>query len=191
MKKQWSVKEVTAEIALEWANKPCWSLGEAHWLLNGFVPEIDKGRDFIPDVADSGKDVEALDRAITAGLLVPVGPGLNGIVVFKPADIVRVAESANIGAWREWQNVFNPMDEESASVRGENSAEPKQRQPFQEQEILRVLRELKHDPLKLPKNEPGKPGVKSKVRKKLNYSEAVFDKAWERLTADKRVTYKP
>ena len=64
---------------------------------------------------------------------------------------------------------------------------PKQR--FQEQEILRVIHELGHDPKALPRDVPGVNGVKAAVRGRLNIpsntfrSLGVFDKAWERLSS--------
>ncbi|WP_232341786.1 hypothetical protein [Burkholderia pseudomallei] len=60
---------------------------------------------------------------------------------------------------------------------------PLKQQAHQEAEILRVIRELNHDPKKLPKQKPGKPGVKAAVREKLTFSKKVFDKAWDRLRA--------
>ncbi|WP_321955370.1 hypothetical protein [Burkholderia cenocepacia] len=60
---------------------------------------------------------------------------------------------------------------------------PLKQQAHQEAEILRIIRELNHDPKKLPKQKPGKPGVKAAVREKLNFSKKVFDKAWDRLRA--------
>lgn len=59
---------------------------------------------------------------------------------------------------------------------------PMPAQRFQEQEILRVIGELKHNPKKLPKDTPGKKGIKHAVRTRLRFTPAVFDKAWERLT---------
>lgn len=72
-----------------------------------------------------------------------------------------------------------------AETDAKNSNEkPLLQQLFQEQEILRVIGELSYDPKKLPKPEPGKPGVKAEVRQELNLSVKVFDKAWERLRAN-------
>ena len=70
----------------------------------------------------------------------------------------------------------------SASV-----GKPPPKQQYQEQEILRVIRELSHDPKKLPKQKPGKSGVKAEVRQKLSFSVKVFDKAWERLRASQDI----
>lgn len=65
---------------------------------------------------------------------------------------------------------------------------PLQQQAFQEQEILRVLAELGHDPLNLPKSPAGQPGVKAEVRKTLNWQgSTTFDKAWERLRRNKDI----
>lgn len=61
-------------------------------------------------------------------------------------------------------------------------AKPLQRHPHQENEILRVISELKYDAKALPKADPGKRGVKAEVRKMLpSLTQTVFNKAWERL----------
>lgn len=57
------------------------------------------------------------------------------------------------------------------------------RQRAQEDEIMSVLAGLGYDPRSLPKREGTEPGPKSEVRKKLSYTQSVFDKAWERLRA--------
>ena len=62
---------------------------------------------------------------------------------------------------------------------------PKQQQRHQETEILRVIKNLGHDPMALPKTTPGRTGVKRAVRNELPIFQAgVFDKAWERLRSD-------
>ena len=61
-------------------------------------------------------------------------------------------------------------------------------QRFQEQEILRVIRELGHTPTELPKDIPGKPGVKTEIRAQLSkFTTNVFNKAWERLSSTKEI----
>lgn len=65
---------------------------------------------------------------------------------------------------------------------------PQQTQPAQEAEIIRVLIQLGHDPMRLPPRSPGRPWVKSAVwadigRSPLFTTEGVFKKAWERLRA--------
>ena len=71
-----------------------------------------------------------------------------------------------------------------------NTKYPESRQRFQENEILRILKELKYIAAALPKSKPGVAGVKSEVRAKLDFSPGVFDKAWERLRASNEIIYK-
>jgi hypothetical protein len=63
------------------------------------------------------------------------------------------------------------------------ASRPPLQQRHQENEILRVVRELGHNPKNLPKQKAGAPGVKATVRAKLKGlgSKKVFDLAWERL----------
>ncbi|WP_429470248.1 hypothetical protein [Paraburkholderia sp. WSM4175] len=68
----------------------------------------------------------------------------------------------------------------------QHSIEPDVRRPVtrhqhQEEEVLRVIRELGHDPKKLPKQRAGHRGIKAAVRSKLSFSPSIFNKAWERL----------
>jgi hypothetical protein len=65
---------------------------------------------------------------------------------------------------------------------------PLQRFPAQEAAILRHLQGMGHKATALPRNPPGKPGVKAEAKSALVSSqlfvgEKVFDKAWERLRA--------
>jgi hypothetical protein len=60
---------------------------------------------------------------------------------------------------------------------------PMLQQAHQEAEILRVLSELGCNPKALPRNVPGKRGVKADARGRLSFSTGVFDKAWDRLRA--------
>lgn len=64
------------------------------------------------------------------------------------------------------------------------TSKPLSRQQFQEDEILRVIRELGLIPTSIPQWESGKRGVKAQVRDELvgnAFPERVFEKAWERL----------
>lgn len=74
------------------------------------------------------------------------------------------------------------------SAPGQNPTAPVQRQAAQDAAIRETIRALGHDPLALPTNSPGKPGVKAAVRAKLMGKNKlfpaqgkVFDKAWERF----------
>ena len=73
--------------------------------------------------------------------------------------------------------------------------EPVQRAAAQDAAIIASLRAAKHDPLALPKNEAGRPGVKAATRAALGdgglwAGSTVFQKAWERLTRNKDIAYK-
>lgn len=77
----------------------------------------------------------------------------------------------------------------------QSRVKPLQRFPAQEAVILEELRQLGHDPLALPKNSPGKSGVKSEVRARLQRNPLfqgvkVFDKAWERLTDQADISFR-
>lgn len=54
-------------------------------------------------------------------------------------------------------------------------------QKWQEDEILRVIRDLGHNPQRLPRAPSGTPGPKAEVRALVDMTPAVFKKAWERL----------
>lgn len=72
--------------------------------------------------------------------------------------------------------------ETSASV-----VTPQQRQAWQEAQILNVIETLGLVAGALPKPQPGKSGVKAQVRTSLDFTQKVFDLAWERLRADGRI----
>lgn len=74
------------------------------------------------------------------------------------------------------------------------SPKPLQRQIWQEEEVLRAIKELGYDPKALPSYENGRPGVKAKVKKALGSKgmwagETVFKKAWERLSNKGEIVY--
>lgn len=69
----------------------------------------------------------------------------------------------------------------------EPDTKPLQRSKAQDAAILKTLRGMGYDPLQLPKNPDGKPGVKAAVRKTLKDNPlfagtTVFEGAWERLS---------
>lgn len=67
------------------------------------------------------------------------------------------------------------------------ATKPKQRSEAQDEAILEALRQMRHDPQRLPRNPPGKAGVKSQVwallrtNKQVFGSYKVFRTAWQRL----------
>ncbi|WP_155644067.1 hypothetical protein [Burkholderia cepacia] len=75
-----------------------------------------------------------------------------------------------------------PVDAAANDTTHSGADVPLARQRFQEIEILRVIRELGHDPAALPKRTPGVRWVKSDVRERFpQLGTSAFDKAWERL----------
>jgi hypothetical protein len=77
-----------------------------------------------------------------------------------------------------------PTPSAPAVARPEPVAKTLPRQRQQEAEVLRVLRELGHDPHALPRNTPGRAGPKAAAFGRLGWRKekrGVFDKAWERL----------
>jgi hypothetical protein len=102
-------------------------------------------------------------------------------------SLVYVSED-DVNTWLQQQGaIYRWSPSLPAAAAQKFGTRPLQQQQFQENEILRVINELGYTASALPKTLPGKPGVKKKVREKLKLSIRVFDKAWERLRADKRI----
>ena len=85
------------------------------------------------------------------------------------------APSIHIQAWFE-----------AAGMDGAAPAKPLQRNQAQSEAILHELKKQGYDPLALPKNPPGKPGVKAAVRKAIDgrgifTGKTVFSKSWEHM----------
>ncbi len=83
------------------------------------------------------------------------------------------------------QTTATPAPE--AVVPASDGPAPLQRQQAQESAVLAQIKALGHDPQHLPKNQPGKRGVKADVRDALGDNPMLkdgtkFDKCWERLT---------
>lgn len=88
----------------------------------------------------------------------------------------------------EMQRLVMEGFEPSAGLNSHNkvSEKPLQRSAAQDAAILAAIRDAGYDPVTLPVNEPGKPGVKAKIRKTMTANTIfvgtkVFDRAWERL----------
>lgn len=103
--KRWNIRVLTQEAAEDWLRKPCWSMSEALFLLNGIEVEGYNTCDSPPNVA-SGKDADWLRRAQTSQQLIPVGHDKNGEAAFSPRDVIQVAETGNIGCWRIWKSLL-------------------------------------------------------------------------------------
>lgn len=94
-------------------------------------------------------------------------------------------------------NVLLDLPNETATAEpqpSENPIKPVSRGAAQDAAILEAIRSQGHDPLKLPKPDAGKSGVKADVRalcclnrKDVFQSKGVFDDAWQRLRAEKKI----
>ena len=102
------------------------------------------------------------------------------------ASTLRWCELSDFNDWLMRRKVkpLTPSASAPAAAAPEPVMRPLQRQRHQEAEILRVLRELGHDPHALPRNTPGRAGPKAAAFGRLGWKKeerGVFDKAWERL----------
>jgi len=99
--RRWAIRELTQADVVTWSLKPCWTLAESLMLLSGLVVEGDGHIQFPPTIDDQayGVDVDALKRAIAAGDLTPLA-GPSDVPVYRPRDIVEVARTSDVGAWR-------------------------------------------------------------------------------------------
>jgi len=88
----------------------------------------------------------------------------------------------------EMQRLVMEGFEPSVGLNSRNkvSEKPLQRSAAQDAAILAAIRDAGYDPVTLPVNEPGKPGLKAKIRQTMTANTIfvgtkVFDRAWERL----------
>jgi hypothetical protein len=87
---------------------------------------------------------------------------------------------------------FPATADAGASVSAAETGGAVSRSLAQDRAILSYLSAKGHDPKKLPRNEPGKPGVKAAAKKALQgtpnfIGSRVFDKAWDRLRKNKDI----
>ncbi|TAM08288.1 MAG: hypothetical protein EPN70_00675 [Paraburkholderia sp.] len=119
----------------------------------------------------------------------PAAPHWKHGVRTKHEQVDRAAVNRWLDAHPEWLVSYRfEIRDAPADVPGTTPAsKPISRQRHQEQEILRVLRELGHDPCKLPKRVNGKRWVAADVRDKLTgpgWTKSIHTKAWQRLLDD-------
>ena len=114
-------------------------------------------------------------------------------------ETARLAKLAELKAQDEYEaaklasDASKPDEAElDAPVKAVPAKRPVQRAAAQDAAIFAVLKTMALDPLALPKNQPGKPGVKAKMRTALKgdalfVGSTVFDKAWERLSSRREI----
>ena len=130
--------------------------------------------------------VARLVEAASSGTLAVRDPLTD--LPYQPRELhtfYELVSTSDLDAWLKKQCVSYRLSDAAADK--SPSARPPSQQRFQEEAILRVIRDLGLDPLALPSNERGKPGVKTDVRAKLGFSSAVFNKAWERLRSQRDI----
>ncbi len=96
---------------------------------------------------------------------------------------------------RYWLPDWMQATPEPKAVTGSFAPKPMQRSAAQDAAIINEIRGQGLDPLALPKNKPGKAGIKSSIKTALQGSElfvgpTIFTKAWERLTANGDIVIK-
>ena len=148
----------------------------SHWLTNRDLNCYINGK-LVDDVTDL--TVLPVDEDYGAGI-----KALDNWMTIRKDELAALLEHRNLAV----PAFLRPSVKVSAEANAKKSNQrPPLQQLFQEQEILRVIRSLSHNPKMLPKQEQGKPGIKADVRQNLTFSPKVFDKAWERLRANQDI----
>lgn len=159
-------------------NAPAWEL-QATWTRNRYE-SLNRRSDL------RAKHWDAIDEFLKSG-------GMHALTLDRlPAhtvqpDLVLVASDACMYLKQAGFQVQIPAP---------SSARPVQRSQAQEEAILVTIFELGYTADKLPPYENGKPNVKTEISQKaakrhpeLFVSHNVFDKAWNRLSKEKKVQY--
>lgn len=127
-----------------------------------------------------------VQSAINAGFLTPCAPNQHPATTQIPvSQLIPWLETKGYAALATGLHSRAPGFSSPASPIA-TSIQPVQRQQAQESAILGEIQKLGHDSAQLPRNPPGKGGVKRDVRVKLGSHPAFsastsFDRAWERL----------
>lgn len=99
--------------------------------------------------------------------------------------------------WLTWCRSNNDMfdDDLARAIESQRPAiepvvRPIQRQRAHAENILAAIEAKGYNPVSLPENSPGLPGVKSDIREALPaMTESIFNKAWQGLLDDGRIKY--
>ena len=160
---------------------------DADWVLASAVCDAHPSGDIMPTVIER---VAADILRILCVMETSVSNGEASLLFNGRPQLLILIDSlqARIATLEELTGDFSVSAVDESGSENSNY-KPVQRQQFQEQEILRVIRSLEYNPKELPKLRPGKSGVKAEVRAKLSFAPGVFDKAWERLKKSKDVQH--
>jgi hypothetical protein len=124
----------------------------------------------------------------------------GGLLIREPGDKLRPLDIAqarahihlvtisDVNEWLDSEKAPYSWTPQSHATASKPTATPLQRGTAQDAAILSEVRQQGHNPVQLPKNQPGKPGVKAAIREALVGVNPVFpregtqfDHAWERL----------
>ena len=177
-----------------WSRRPTLKVWYVAAMMEGVDPRA------MADVTDGSGD--ALDLSEDIDLL--ISASLTGDITAYPApgqlpDKQTELSKASLDKWLRTNGYTSLADALSSPPLISPTVTTPHTQPSpasasmsrfvaQESEILAVIKALVQDPLQLPKNSPGKSGVKAQVKDMLGKSgywsgSTVFSKAWERMRA--------
>ena len=177
-----------------WSRRPTLKVWYVAAMMEGVDPRA------MADVTDGSGD--ALDLSEDIDLL--ISASLTGDITAYPApgqlsDNQTELSKASLDKWLRTNGYTSLADALSSPPLISPTVRTPHTQPSpasvsmprfaaQESEILAVIKALVQDPLQLPKNSPGKSGVKAQVKDMLGKSgywsgSTVFSKAWERMRA--------
>jgi hypothetical protein len=158
--------------------------------MGDYVEPSDDPLDTVGSSPDLGEYRRLLTSAVLSGRLKGCDPSNN----VSDATHIRMTD---VVPWLQEKNFTDlALRLSSGPDEGVTAQVSKKRHvyrlPVQEEVILEELRALGYVPSSLPKNTPGKAGVKKTVQVKLaNHpvfsGSKTFSKAWERLRADARI----
>lgn len=118
--RRWSLNVIDDGKAREWARKSSWSLAEAEFLLFGLEAKQEGGTwAFFPVASNAGDTTDWFMRAIGAGNLVATGM-VDGVIAYRPADLVASAKSGNIGLWQIWDGYLRSNNDSGAAAGNSN-----------------------------------------------------------------------
>lgn len=170
--------------------------------IENFVPPTryisysDLIRRWLPFLGSKAMAVATIRSLISQSRLLDFAPGLgptelSSNIVPAPPAYWAMFDLKQIEVIEE--SDFPSCTRKSADTLANPPRPPRRKQRDQESTILETIRKLNHDPLRMPKQKPGKAGIKAEVwqslarNKSLFSSRSTFDGAWDRLRGDKSI----
>lgn len=178
---------------------PCWTEIETQQRASRQAAGRYQLREAAEEIAEHSGEradelIKKLEQAVRAGTLPVYEPDKNQRHTSETVrDFYDEVYAEDLNTWLDrheariaWRFPVSmagqPAHESASEAESRPGSKPLSRQRWQEQEILRVLKEGNYDPLSLPKSARGKPGVRKWTRDRLPaFSESVHKLAWERM----------